>query len=200
MTVPMRSMPEDKYELYRVITDYEALQDGFLDRLDDLNTTMSALPGFADGVAQKLLSKNPGPSRHVPRDCRTATRQRTFGWKSLGKMLHDTGLALVLVVDDERFAPRKDQLMKRKRPCKPAMAGKHQPTWLFRKDKAREMGKRRFSLMSDSEKKRHQRKAGKARAKRMTKEKLREIAKHASNVRWAKQSGTLSKSQSSGIA
>ena len=36
------------WEPYRVITDYEALQDGFLDRIDDLDTTMSAIPGFAD--------------------------------------------------------------------------------------------------------------------------------------------------------
>src|ERR1700733_1757687 len=145
MNSPILDRADDRYELYRVITDYEALQDGFLDRLDDLDTTMSALPGFADGVAQKLLSKNPGPSRHVPRDCRTASRQRTFGWKSLGVMLKDTGLALVLVVDDKRFAPIKDQLMKRKRPRKPAIAGSTRPTWLFTKKKAREMGKKRFS-------------------------------------------------------
>lgn len=151
-----------QYELYRVITDYEALQDGFLDRLDDLNTTMGSIPDFADGAVQKLLTKNPGKAIARPRDHRSASAKRTFGWESLRKMLEGTGLALVLVVDDARFAPIKEKLAKRRRINKPAIAGSKRPTWLFRKNKAREMGKRRFALMSDAEKKRHQRKAGKA--------------------------------------
>ncbi len=166
MTEPIRiSRNPEEFEVYRIVSDYEALQDGFLDRLDDLNTTMSALPGFADGVAQKLLSKNPGPSRHVPRDCRTASRQRTFGWKSLGKMLEDTGLALVLVVDDKRFAPIKDQLMKRKRPRKQANARSTRPAWLFTRQKAREMGLKRWSTLTPAQRKRLVRKAGKASAR-----------------------------------
>jgi hypothetical protein len=63
---------------------------------------------------------------------------------------------------DERFAPMKEQLTKRKRPRQPANAGSIRLTWLFTKDKAREMGKKRSSLMTESERKGHQRKAGKA--------------------------------------
>lgn len=156
---------DGKYELYRVVLDYEALQEGFLDRIDDLNTTLSAIPGFADGALQKLLTKNPGKPIARPRDHRTASNKRTFGWESLGKALENTGLALVLVIDDARFAPIKEQLAKRRRINKPAIAGSVRPTWLFKGRKAREMGKKRFSLMTESERKRHQRKAGKASAR-----------------------------------
>jgi hypothetical protein len=154
-------MTSPGYELYRVITDYEALQDGFSDRIDDLNTTLEQIDmagDFAKGNVQKLLTKSPavrGTDRH-------AKQRRTFAWESLAKMLKGTGLALVLVVDDERFAPLKEQLAKRARPRKPANAGSIRAPWLFRKDKARKMGKRRFALMSESQLKRHQRKAGKA--------------------------------------
>lgn len=164
MNAPIRSMPE--YELYRVILDYEALQDGFLDRIEDLNTTLEQIEMAADlakGNAQKLLTKNPGKQIHRMRDHRHASAKRTFGWESLGKMLKGTGLALVLVVDDARFAPLKEQLVERKRPPKPANAGMTRPTWLFTKNKAREMGKKRFALMTPAERKRHQRKAAKAR-------------------------------------
>jgi hypothetical protein len=196
------------YELYRVITDYEALQDGFLDRIDDLDTTLQQIDlnaGFAGGNTQKLLTKNPGKAIKRPRDHRTASARRTFGWESLGKMLKGTGLALVLVVDDERFAPMKEQLMKRKRPRQPANAGSKRPTWLFTKNKAREMGRKRFSLMTEAERKRHQRKAGKASARAR-----RRKAEHAAMIvdtaidqsinKIAPACGALNKSRSSGIA
>jgi hypothetical protein len=174
MTAPTRSMGEDKYELYRVILDYEALQDGFLDRIDDLNTTLEQIEmagKLARGGAQKLLTKNPGKAIARPRDHRSASAQRKFGWESLGKMLKGTGLALVLVIDDERFAALKEQLAQRRRARQRANAGSVRPTWLFTKDKAREMGTKRFSLMSASQRKRLARKAGKAsgRARRRAK-------------------------------
>lgn len=163
------------YEPYRVILDYEALQDGFLDRIDELNTTLEQIEmnaGFARGNAQKLLTKSAGKmtverKRYVNGESnltRFAPRQRKLGWESLGKMLKGTGLALVLVIDDERFAPLKEQLMQRKRPRQPANAGSSRPAWLFTKAKAREMGKKRFATMTEAQRKRHQRKAGKASA------------------------------------
>jgi len=155
--------PPERYEIYRVILDYEALQDGFMDRIDDLNTTLDQIDvagGLTRGNAQRLLTKNPGKARS---DRPSSASRRTFGWESLGKMLKGTGLALVLVVDDERFAETKEQLVKRRPP--PANAGKQRPTWLFSKEKAREMGKKRFALMSDAQRKRHQRKAQKASAR-----------------------------------
>jgi hypothetical protein len=197
-------MSAPDYELYRVITDYEALVDGFWDRIEDLETTL-ALPSFADGVVQKLLTKNPGGSVQQPRNHRSAKLKRTFGWESLPKMLKDTGLALVLVVDDKRFAAVKDQLVKRKRPRKPAIAGIVESPWLFRKEKACEMGKRRFSLMTPAQRKRHQRKAAKARwAKQRKAKQMAQIAgdpaiDQAINTTM-RASGGLNISQSSGIA
>lgn len=162
MTAPIRiTRNPEEFELYRIVGDYEALQDGFLDRIDDLNTTM-ALPSFADGQVQKLLTKNAGKAIARPRDHRSASAKRTFGWESLAKMLRDTGLALVLVVDDARFEPIKEQLAKRRRRREPANARSTRPTWLFTKKKAREMGTKRFSTMTESQRKRLARKAGKA--------------------------------------
>lgn len=155
-------------EPYRVILDYEALQDGFLDRIDDLNTTLEQIDtnaGFASGNAQKLLTKNPGQRIERKRDHRHASAKRSFGWESLGKMLKGTGLALVLVVDDERFAPMKEQLVMRKRPRKQANASSAKPMWLFTKKKAREMGTKRWSVMSPEKRKKLMSKAGKASGK-----------------------------------
>jgi hypothetical protein len=140
-------------EPYRVILDYEALQDGFSDRIDDLNTTLEQIEingEFAKGVAQKLLTKSSGRLR------------RSFGWESLGKMLKGTGLALVLVVDDERFAPLREQLTERKRPRQQANACSIKPTWLFKRNKAREYGKKRWSTLTDEQRKKLARKMGKA--------------------------------------
>lgn len=156
MTAP--NLTVGKYELYRVVLDYEALVDGFLDRIYDLDTTLS-LPSFADGQAQKLLTKEPGKMRS---DRPTTPSRRTFGWESLGKMLDDTGLALVLVVDDERFATVKEQLTKRRRRPERAFARSKRPAWLFRKKKAREMGKRRWSGKTEQQRKKAARKAGRA--------------------------------------
>src|SRR6185437_8355163 len=105
------------------------------------------------GYAAKLLMKS--QKRVV----------KALGPHSLGKMLKGTGLVLALVVDDARFAPVKEQLAKRRRRNQPANAGSVRPTWLFKGKKAREMGKKRFSLMTDLERLRHQRRAGKASAR-----------------------------------
>src|SRR5205085_9844902 len=149
----MTSLQPD--QIFRVILDYEALQDGFADRIEDLNvplTEVDAAGELTRGNAQKLLCKS---------DAKWA---RQFGWESLGKMLKGTGLVLALIVDDARFAPIKAQMQTRKMAPRPANAGSKRPTWLFTRKKAREMGKKRFSLMSPKELKRHQRRAGKASA------------------------------------
>jgi len=181
--------PPERYELYRIILDYEALQDGFMDRIDDLNTTLDQIDvagGLTRGNAQRLLTKNPGKARS---DRPSSASRRTFGWESLGKMLKGTGLALVLVVDDERFAETKEQLVKRKRPAIQAIARQARPTWLFRKEKAREMGKKRWSTVSPSKRKKMLRRAakagGKAVARRLTKEQRIERARNAANAMWA---------------
>lgn len=154
MTAPIRN-PEP-YELYRVVLDYEALVEGILDRIEDLNTPLEQIDmaaGFTRGNAQKLVGR--GKSR----------LSRTFGWESLGKMLKGTGLALVLVTDDERFAPVKAMLTQRRRPREQANARCTRPAWLFTRDKAREMGKKRWSTLTPAQRKRLTRKAGKASAR-----------------------------------
>jgi hypothetical protein len=152
----MKLLPAEQYELYRIITDYEALQDGFLDRIDDLNTTIEQIElhsKFAKGQFQKGLTKSTGRLR------------REFGWETLGKALEGTGLALVLVIDDERFAPIKEQLAQRKRRPSLAIASKARPTWLFTKKKAREMGSKRWSMLSPEKRKKLARKMQKASAR-----------------------------------
>lgn len=144
-------MIDDRYELYRVVTDFDALQEAFRDRVEDLDVTRESLDeagGFTVRHSAKLLAANPA---------------RSFGNVSLPKMLKATGMVLVLVIDDERFAEVKEKLVKRRRPpVERAIAGSKPPAWLFAKEKAREMGKRRFALMTEAQRKRHQRKAGKA--------------------------------------
>jgi hypothetical protein len=173
------------YELYRVILDYEALQDGFADRIDDLNTTLEQIEMAGDmarGNAQKLLTKNPGKSW----DSHKAGGKRTFGWESLGKMLKGTGLALVLVVDDERFAPLKEQLAPRKRP-KPAaaasIAANQQDMAVLSqqllKDHMRKLGAKGNQNGAASN-------GGKRRAKAMSKRARQRVAAHAARMRWAK--------------
>src|SRR5450631_437863 len=91
--------------IYRVVMDLEALQDAFVDRIMDLGVSLieiDAAGGLTRGNAQKLLSKS------------DAKWCREFGGKSLGKMLKGTGLKLVLIVDDVRFGPIKEQMVRRK--------------------------------------------------------------------------------------
>jgi hypothetical protein len=160
LTAPIRSMPE--YELYRVVMDYEALQDAFADRIEDLNTPLTEIDeagGLTRGNMQRLLSST-NPDDWRPQGVRK--QSRSFGWETLAKALEGTGMALVLVVDDARFAPIKERLATRKRVRKPSIAGSVKPTWLFTKKKAREMGKKRFAGMTELQRKRLARKAGKA--------------------------------------
>ena len=166
MTAPIRVTPE--YELYRVITDYEALQDGFLDRIDDLETTLEQIDmagGFAKGNAQKCLTK----TASVRGWDRAKRDKRILGWDSLGKMLSGTGLALVLVVDDERFAPIKEQLGKRKRRNQLPNGSSKRPTWLLTRSKSLKMQVLRNRSLSPQQRKRIAQKAGKAsgRARRL---------------------------------
>jgi hypothetical protein len=144
------------FEPYRVILDYEALEDMFLDRIEDLNTTFTQIDdaaGMTRGNVQKLLSKS------------RERWARTFGVESFGKMLKGTGMVLVAVVDDDRFAPVKAELVARKKPRQQANASSARPTWLFTKKKAREMGTRRWSVMTPEKRKKLMRKAGKASGK-----------------------------------
>ena len=150
------STPLQPDQIYRLILDYEALKEGFADRVDELNvplTEVDAAGGMTRGNMQKCLSSS---------DAKWA---RDFGWESLGKALKGTGLALALIVDDERFAPVKAEMQQRKTRSRPANAGSKRPTWLFTKKKAREMGTKRMLCMTPLQRQRLARKAGKASAR-----------------------------------
>lgn len=144
----------DRFCVYGVANDYDGMIEIVRYRVDELQTTheqIDAVSGLHGGYSGKILAPVP---------------IKSMGKVSLGPMLQTLGLALIVVRDDEAFQKIKDRLAKRERPRRePAIAGSVRPIWLFRKKKAREMGKRRFSLMTDSERKRHQRKAGKASGK-----------------------------------
>jgi hypothetical protein len=187
MTAPLRSMP-NRYELYRVILDYEALQDGFLDRIDDLNTTLAQVEisgGLTCGNAYKLLRKDAGKLRS---DRPNTPSRRTFGWESLGKMLKGTGLALALVVDDAKFAPLKEQLAPRKRPsvhrAAPSTSGGTQEKPINIEELVKNERKR---CMQELARKSHQ--TGKRVANREKKRARQRKASHAARKRWSKQHG-----------
>jgi hypothetical protein len=108
----------DEINLYCIVDDYGALQDGFADRIEDLNVTLTeidAVGGIARGWTQRRLQKM-DPDDFRP----SATRKCSqFAWKTLGQTLKATGLALALIVDDERFAPVKAKMVQRARPSRP---------------------------------------------------------------------------------
>jgi hypothetical protein len=108
----------DEIELFAVVDNYAALQDGFADRIEDLNVTLTeidAAAGMTRGQVQRLLQKldaddfRPSATRHCSQ----------FARKTLGQTLKGTGLALALIVDDERFAPVKAKMVQRARPSRP---------------------------------------------------------------------------------
>jgi hypothetical protein len=148
MTAPIRITPE--YELYRVITDYEALQDGFLDRIEDLETTFEQIEMAGElpkGYAAKLLMKS--QKRVV----------KALGPHSLGKMLKGTKLVLALLVDDGRFA-QQIELAKRRRKREQTNVSSTRPTWLFTRKRGREMRQKSLSNLTPKQRKKIARKAG----------------------------------------
>jgi hypothetical protein len=151
-------------QIYRIIEDYEALQDGFADRIEELNTTQTeidAAGGMTRGNTNQLLTRmNAGDYRPTGK----RRRSRSFGWETLGGTLKGTGLALALIVDDARFAKVKGTLLKRRRKNLPSIVGQSRPTWLFTKDKAREMRGKWWSGLTDAQRKKHQRKAQRGQA------------------------------------
>lgn len=142
----------DRYELYRVITDLESLHEGFRDRVEDLQITrleIDAAGEMQSGYSAKLLCDPP---------------MRSFGDKSLPRMLKATGMALVLVIDDERFAVVKERLALRRRPARSIVRSKR-PAWLFTRSKSLKMLAKRWSEVSPETRKKMARKMGKASGK-----------------------------------
>ena len=140
----------NQFCVYGVATDYAGMLELIRYRAAELQTTnleIDAVSGLHSGYSGKILAPTP---------------IKAMGKVSMGPMLQTLGLALIVVRDDAAFAKVKDRLAKRARPHKPPNAGSVKPIWLFRKKRAREMGKKRFALMSPEQLKRHQQKAGRA--------------------------------------
>ena len=154
MTAPIRSMPEDKingrFEVYRVVTDMDALYEGFIDRVEDLGVTRLAVDeagGFTGGHSAKILCTPP---------------IKNLGKVSLPKMLKATGMALILVIDDERFAPIKASMAKRKKHMR-AVARIRRVKGYFTKENAVKHGKMRWDGISPEKRTRMMRRVAKAR-------------------------------------
>jgi hypothetical protein len=107
-TAPLApAMIDDRYEIYRVVTDYEGICDVFRDRVEDIQATrlgVDAAGGFALGHASTLL-------------CRPQIKG--YGPESLTHMLKGTGMVMIFAIDDERFARVRELLGKRERPLRP---------------------------------------------------------------------------------
>lgn len=133
MTAPIRI--EDKYELYRIVTDMDALHEAFRDRIDDLNATRTSVDdagGFTPGYSAKILC-------HPP--------MKAIGRDSLPKILKATGMALVLVIDDKQFSVVKDKLIKRRRPIR-AVARIKRVKGFFTTENAGKINKKRWAKIS----------------------------------------------------
>jgi hypothetical protein len=101
--VTLKSLPAGA--LYRIVTDLEGLREAFVDRIDDLDVPMTEID-FAGqltrGNCQKILCNS------------EAKWSRSFGWKSLAKMLQGTGMVIALIVDDKQFEPIRRQMQQRR--------------------------------------------------------------------------------------
>lgn len=161
---------DGRFELYRVVLDYEALQDAFADRIEDLNTTLTEIDAAGDltrGNMQRLLGST-DPSAWRPTTKRKQSRQ--FGWETLGKALKGTGMALVLVVDDERFADTKERLAKRRRAKNVLPNGSIRvPAWLITKETSQNMHSLRNQKLSPRQRQMIAKRAARIRWKRVEK-------------------------------
>lgn len=189
--------------IYRVITDYEALVDAFADRVEELNTPLTeidAASGMTRGNMQRLLRSAD------PKDWRPSNKRkqsRAFGWETLGNALEGTGMVMVLMIDDARFAAIKQQLPKRKRKDLPRIVGKRRPAWLLTPKKASKLREKWWSSLTPAQQKKHQRKAqrGMVAARRRKKKQhgiqktpqARSVAVHAQDRQegWAQAHGAV---------
>lgn len=144
--------------IYRVILDYEALHEMFRDRVEDLNTSRDSIDvagKFTPGYAAKLLCNPP---------------MRMLSRESLGKMLDATGMVLVAVVDDIRFAAVKSTLAVRKRRDKLPNGSIRQPAWLITRKASQNMQFLRNKKLSPRQRRMIAKRAARARWRRKPRE------------------------------
>lgn len=168
-------------DIYRVVTDMEALHEAFRDRVEDMDVSrleLDAAAGFTPGYASKLLCDPP---------------IKYIGKNSLAKMLKGTGLAIALVVNDGKLpkAERRKYKIGRIRMAEPAASEVKQkqqeiPEIPKELSKVAQEQTRSLTRMQElgfmggiaSGKKR--------RAKAMRKRELQRKRAHAARLRWAK--------------
>lgn len=149
MTAPIATI-DDRFEVYRIVTDMESLHEAFVERVEDLQVTRVAIDEAGEltpGYSSKLLCTPP---------------MKTIGKESLPKMLKATGMALVLVIDDERFAPLKATMAKRKKVMRTQVRIKRVKGY-FTKENAGEIRKKGWASVPPEMRKKLMRKVAKAR-------------------------------------
>lgn len=150
----------DRFCVYGVANDYQALLETIRFRILELQTTHEAIDtvsGLHSGYTSTI-----------------AANIKSMGRVSMGPMLQTLGLALIIVRDDEQFARVKDRLARRNRPDR-AIARRITPKWLFKPENARQMGKKRWQGVSDAKKARIMKKISNA-AARARRRKARQAA------------------------
>lgn len=160
-------------EIYRVVTDMEALHEAFRDRVEDLNVSrieLDAAAGFTPGYASKLLCDPP---------------MKFVGKETLAKMLKGTGLAIALVVDDGKL-PKAEQRKYKIGRIRAAAASIEQnvqetPVSLEQlvREHMRNIGAKGNANGAASN-------GGKRRAKAMKARARQRAASHAARMRWSK--------------
>ena len=118
--------------------------------MEDLGATRISLDDageFTPGYSAKLLCQPP---------------MRAIGKDSLPKLLKATGMVLVLVIDDERFAEIKSKLIKRKKTVR-AVARIKRVKGYFTKENAAKCAEKRWKDVPDHIRSRLARKAIRAR-------------------------------------
>src|SRR5258706_4650176 len=158
MTAPIRSIPgldkiDGRFEIYRVVTDYEGLHDAFVDRVEDLNVPrleIDAVGKLQPGYSAKVLCDPP---------------IKNLGPNTLGGMLRATGLALIVVLDDERFAPLKATMTKRERSV-PPNGSMRRPAWLITRESSQNMQQLPNSKLSPRQRRFIAKRAARARWRR----------------------------------
>jgi len=176
MTAPSQVI-DDRFEVYRVATDYEGICDVFRDRVEDIEATrlgVDAAGGFALGHASTLLCK---------------PQIKGYGPESLTHMLKATGMALVFVIDDQRFSKVRERLGHRRRPLR-TIAHSPRPAWLFTKIKAREMGAKRWSGISEQERRKMMKKPQRASARARRRKAMKRRAAQRIAAHKARKAGT----------
>jgi|SRR6185369_4544419 len=139
----------DRYELFRVVTDIEAIREAVIERFEDLQMsrlTIDEVGGFTPGYSAKLLCTPP---------------MKMIGQDSLPKLLAAGGLVLILAIDDERMQQIRPKL-KPKRKIR-AVARIKRVKGFFNKENAAKYAAVRWAATDDKKRSRLARRAARAR-------------------------------------